>query len=93
MLVINVMAVLLVGSSLLAYLTLLAAGAGTPPKAVGQCALGLGVVSVAFALLEPQLWSALAASVVDAVATLLQQQTGPSRSLEQRRQSGQQLVH
>ncbi len=72
MLVLNVMAALLVGGALFAYLTLLAAAAGAPPRAAGQCALGLGVISVAFALLEPQLWSALSASVVDAVATLLQ---------------------
>lgn len=72
LLVLNVMALLLLGGALLAYLTVLAAAAGSPPKAAGQCALGLGVVSAAFALLEPQLWSALAASVVDAAANLLQ---------------------
>ena len=68
---VNLLAVIVVATSALIVLTLLNAVIGAPPEAPALSSLGLGLAAVGDALVNPQLWSMLAAPVVDVVANVV----------------------
>lgn len=68
---VNLLAVIVVATAVLIVLTLLNAGVGAPPEIPALGALGFGLVALGVALKEPQLWSMLAAPVVDVAANVV----------------------
>ncbi|HVL06814.1 MAG TPA: hypothetical protein VM388_12565 [Acidimicrobiales bacterium] len=66
---VNLLVVIVVATAVLIVLTLLNAGVGAPPEIPALGTLGFGLV--ALALKDPQLWSMLAAAVVDVAANVV----------------------
>ena len=67
---VSLLAVIVVATAVLTVLTLLNAGIG-PPEAPALGALGGGLVALGVALKGRELWSVLAAPVVDVVANVV----------------------
>ncbi len=68
---VNLLAVIVVVTAVLIVLTLLNAAIGAPSEAPALGALAFGLAAVGVALMNPQLWSLLAAPVVDVVANVV----------------------
>lgn len=68
---VNLLAVIVVATAAIIVLTLLNAAIGAPPEAPALGALAFGIAAVGVALVNPPLWSMLAAPVVDVVANVV----------------------